>query len=98
LNKNEVIRILQNNSDKIQRFGVKKIGLFGSYVKDAQIESSDLDFIVEFERGEKSYDNLAELKFFLEDLFDKEIDLVTIDSIRPELKTDIMENIEYAWR
>jgi len=40
--------------------------------------------------------NLAELKFFLEDLFEKEIDLVTIDSIRPELKTDIMENVEYA--
>ena len=95
MNKNEIIRTLQNNSDKIQRFGVKKIGLFGSYVKDVQTESSDLDFIVEFERGEKSFDTLAELKFFLEDLFDKEIDLVTIDSIRPELKTNIMENVEY---
>ena len=64
-------------------------------MKDVQTESSDLDFIVKFERGEKSFDNLAELKFFLEDLFDKEIDLVTIDSIRPELKTNIMENVEY---
>jgi len=96
MEKKEILITLKKNQDKLQKHGVKNIGLFGSFVKDRQKNNSDLDFVVEFRKGQKNYDNYIELKFFLEELFDKEIDLVTYESIKPELKAEIMESVEYA--
>ena len=96
MDKKEILITLQKNKEKLQKFGVKNIGLFGSFVKERQKNNSDLDFVVEFRKGQKNYDNYIELKFFLEELFDKEIDLVTAESIKPELKAEIMESVEYA--
>ena len=96
MDKKKILITLQNNKDKLQKFGVRNIGLFGSFVKERQKDNSDLDFVVEFRKGQKNYDNYIELKFFLEELFDKEIDLVTSESIKPELKAEIMESVEYA--
>ena len=97
MDKKKILITLQNNKDKLQKLGVRNIGLFGSFVKERQKDNSDLDFVVEFRKGQKNYDNYIELKFFLEELFDKEIDLVTSESIKPELKAEIMESVEYAW-
>ncbi|OWZ82713.1 nucleotidyltransferase family protein [Natranaerobius trueperi] len=96
MDKKKILITLQNNKDKLQKLGVRNIGLFGSFVKERQKDNSDLDFVVEFRKGQKNYDNYIELKFFLEELFDKEIDLVTSESIKPELKAEIMESVEYA--
>ncbi|ACB84620.1 nucleotidyltransferase family protein [Natranaerobius thermophilus] len=96
MDKKKILITLQNNKDKLQKLGVRNIGLFGSFVKEHQKDNSDLDFVVEFKKGQKNYDNYIELKFFLEELFDKEIDLVTSESIKPELKAEIMESVEYA--
>ncbi len=57
-----------------QTYSVNRIGLFGSYATEHADDQSDLDFYVEF--GEKSFDNLAGLYLYLENLFDKKIDIV----------------------
>jgi predicted nucleotidyltransferase len=67
-----------------QRFGVKKIGLFGSYAQEKQTEDSDLDFYVEFEQ--KSFDNLSGLWVYLENIFGKKVDIV----YRPHRKDSTM--------
>jgi len=74
--------------------GVRRLGLFGSCARDEHSQSSDLDFVVEFER--KSFDAYMDLKFFLEDLFDCSVDLVTFDSIRPELRDSILQEVVYV--
>jgi hypothetical protein len=56
-----------------EHFGVEKIGLFGSYAKEQQNEASDLDFYVEFR--DKSFDNIAGLWVYLEELYQRKIDL-----------------------
>ena len=91
-----ILQMIQENVDKINGFGVKKIGLFGSYIKDEQKLGSDLDILVEFDTDKKSFDNYMNLKFFLEDLFNLKVDLVISEAIKPELKPYILGSVRYA--
>ena len=75
MNKIEILDILKSRKQEIeQQFEVSKIGLFGSYAKDMQTEDSDIDFYVEFKK--KSFDNLAGLWVYLEELYHKKIDIL----------------------
>jgi len=91
--KKEIIKTIEENKNKIKNFGVKKIGLFGSYLKNKQTKKSDIDFIVEF--NIPSFDNYADLLILLEKIFGKKIDLITFESLRPELNY-IKNEVEYA--
>lgn len=91
-----VLGKIEGNMDTIRRYGVKRIGLFGSYVRNEQKTESDLDVLVEFQKGKKTFDNYMELKFFLEDLFKRKVDLVITEAIKPDLKPYILESVKYA--
>jgi hypothetical protein len=82
--------------EEIKKYGVKKIGLFGSYTKGRQQVKSDVDILVEFEKSEKTFDNYMGLKLFLEDLLNCKVDLVISETIKPELKPYIMKSVNYA--
>jgi len=74
MTKDEVLSKLSKNKNYIkEHFEVDKIGLFGSYAKGKQTEDSDIDIYVEFKH--KTFDNLAGLWNYLEDLYHKKIDL-----------------------
>ena len=74
MTKNEILNVLSKNKSYIEKnFEVDKIGLFGSYAKGRQTESSDIDIYVEFKH--KTFDNLAGLWNYLEELYHKKIDL-----------------------
>ena len=79
-----------------QKFGVKRIGIFGSFARGEEREDSDLDVLVEFEEGQKTFDNYMDLKFYLEDLFGREVDLVTEKALKRQLKAIIMKEVVYA--
>ena len=97
MDKAEIMKLLHDNMPAIKRFGVSNIGLFGSYINDQNSESSDIDILVHFEEGSKSFDNYMDLKFFLEDLFKgQKVDLVIDDSVKPALKDRILDTVEYA--
>ncbi len=91
-----ILRKIEENMEKISGYGIKKIGLFGSYIKREQKAKSDIDLLVEFEKGKKTFDNYMDLKFFLEDLFKCRVDLVVIEAIKPDLKSHIFESVKYA--
>jgi len=75
MTKNEVLSKLDIKREFIEsEFSVKKIGLFGSYAQDNQTDESDIDFYVEFKN--KTFDNLAGLWVYLEELYHKKIDIV----------------------
>ncbi len=82
--------ILSKHTKKIQGFGVSSLSLFGSTVKGTATLNSDLDFLVEFE-GMVTFDRYMDLKFFLEDLFNKPVDLVTTKSLKPEISQIILQ-------
>ncbi|WP_040982714.1 nucleotidyltransferase family protein [Oceanobacillus jeddahense] len=79
-----------------EKYCVKRIGLFGSYSRGDFKESSDIDVIVEFNDMDLSFDNYMDLKFQLEDLFQKPVDLVILDDIKPALKNSILRGTIYA--
>jgi predicted nucleotidyltransferase len=89
-----VLKALEANRDAIRQFGVRRLGLFGSSARGDAGESSDLDFVVEFDR--KSFDAYMDLKTFLERLFGCRVDLVLREAIKPRLRASILESAVYA--
>src|SRR5882762_3288379 len=90
----QIIDEIQKNRKKMGQFGVRKLGLFGSFARGDASRKSDLDFVVEFEK--KSFDAYMDLKFFLEDLFDRPVDLVLTDGIKPRLRSAILGEAIHA--
>lgn len=92
--RDEIIRLIEKNRDTIRSYGVKRLGLFGSFARNRGTDESDLDFVVELEI--KSFDTYMGLKFFLEELFHSPVDLVLMDTIKPRLRSVILEETVYA--
>ncbi|MEW6069404.1 MAG: nucleotidyltransferase family protein [Candidatus Thermoplasmatota archaeon] len=93
--KAEIINKLANNVGTIGKFGVRRIGLFGSVAKGEIKPGSDIDIIVEFEEGKENFKNLINLYFFLSDLLGSKIDLVTPESLSPYIAPYILKEVEY---
>ncbi len=100
MRKAEVVRILRENMGEIKKFGVRRIGIFGSAVRDELREDSDIDIVVEFERGKGTFENFGGLVEFLERLFGREVDILTpggIESIRIRtVRERIRGEVEYV--
>ena len=77
-----------------KRYGVKKIGVFGSYARREQKETSDIDLLVEFD--EPTFDNFMDLLFFLEDLFGKDVDLITTSGMSPYIRPEIEREVVWC--
>jgi predicted nucleotidyltransferase len=91
------ITILRKHEDTInERFHVSRIGVFGSFARGEGGEESDVDVLVEFKAGFKTFDNYIDLKFYLEDIFSRNVDLVTVKALKPQLKDDILQEVIYA--
>ncbi len=91
------VTILREHEDKINRkFNVSRIGVFGSFARGESKEESDVDVLVEFKAGFKTFDNYMDLKFYLEDIFSRNVDLVTVNALKPQLRDDILQEVIYA--
>ena len=69
-----------------ERFGVTKIGIFGSTARGDDRPESDVDVLVEFAPGQTTFRNFMELVFYLEDLFGRRVDLVTEQGLDRHLR------------
>ena len=93
----EILDILrQYRLELSQRFGVTDIAVFGSYARDRHNRRSDIDILVDLEQTRKNFDNYMELKFFLQRHTGGTIDLVLKESLRNELKPNILREAVYA--
>lgn len=80
---------LRQRRDELKaRFGVRRLAVFGSASRAQLSEGSDVDVLVEFE-GTATFDRFMDLKFYLEDLLERPVDLVTVKALRPELRPNI---------
>jgi uncharacterized protein len=85
MTRDETLSILRNHSDEIRtRFGVKRLAVFGSTARDEAGDESDVDVLVEF-HGDPTFDGYWDVKEYLEELLNREVDLVTDDAVRPQL-------------
>jgi len=96
MTKDDILNKLSKNKSYIVRnFEVEKIGLFGSYAKGKQTEDSDIDIYVEFKH--KTFDNLAGLWNYLEELYHKKIDLFHKHKNNNEvIISNIQKNVIYG--
>lgn len=97
VNREAVLRTIRDNIESVRALGVAHLRLFGSVVTNAAGERSDIDFLVDFRAGEKSFDNYMDLKILLEDLFPgRRVDLITTESLHPKLRPNVLAQAEYV--
>jgi len=88
---NEIRGILNKHKNNLQeKYGVTELGIFGSYVRDVQKESSDVDILVEFVRP-ISLLQIVSLENYLSDIIGIKVDVVPKKNIRVELRDDILK-------
>ena len=100
MRKKEVVELLRQNRDKLREFGVKRVGIFGSAVRDELRDDSDIDLIVEFEKDRGGLWDFGGVVEFFETLFEREVDVLTpggVESIRiKSVKERIKREVEYV--
>lgn len=87
---------MYRHKNDIASFGTKSLGLFGSFVRDEANSDSDVDFVVEFLPGLKTYDNFINLAYYLEDILGRKVELLTPNSMSKYLEHHISKTIEYV--
>ncbi|MDP4007668.1 MAG: nucleotidyltransferase family protein [Candidatus Peregrinibacteria bacterium] len=94
--KKAIKKFILDNKNVIEGYGAKKLGLFGSFVRGEQTDSSDIDFLVSFHKEKKNYDNFIDLAYFLEDGLGREVELVTDKALSPYIGPYILKEVEYV--
>lgn len=75
-----------------ERYSVKSLSVFGSAVRDELTDESDIDILVEFE-VKATLDLFMDLKFYLEDILQRRVDLVTDKALREPIRKAIEQEI-----
>ncbi|MCR1795700.1 nucleotidyltransferase family protein [Leptospira sp. id769339] len=96
MNREQVLGNIRKNILTIQSYGIDSIGIFGSVARNENTPNSDLDVLVSFRDGQLNLDTYMDLKFYLESLFNCKVDLVTVSSIKPYFKEQILQEVVYA--
>jgi predicted nucleotidyltransferase len=96
LNDKEILNVIGAHSKELKAFGVQKIGLFGSYVRNENNEQSDVDILVDLKKEQKTLKNFLSLAYFLEKLLNAKVDLISKDSLSPYIGPHILSSVKYA--
>lgn len=96
LHRESILAMLAANKPVLASYGVNRIGLFGSYVRNQATAQSDIDLLVDIQKEKKTFSNFLSLNHFLENLFDKKVELVTTQSLSPYIGPHILKTVEYV--
>ena len=94
----KIISILKKNKKELnERYRVKKIGIFGSYIRNEVREESDLDILIEFEQdADIGLLKFVEIENYLSDLLGIKVDLVEKSALKPLIGKQILKEVVYA--
>ena len=95
-NKTELIERILANQHKILSYGVRRLGIFGSFVRDKANAGSDVDFFIEFIPEQKTFKNFMRLGDFLEEITGRKIELVTPQALSKYIGPYILKEVEYV--
>jgi len=89
----EIEKILsQNRKELEQKFGVKEMAVFGSYVRNEQNKESDLDVLIDFKEP-IGFLKFIELENYLSDLLEVKVELVTREALKPRIGKHILKEL-----
>lgn len=94
--KNQILHIIQSRKSTIQKLGAERLGLFGSFARGEQTETSDIDIVVEFQSGMKTYKNLLDLADLLQETLQRKVDLLTWEGMASFVQSEVKKDIEYV--
>lgn len=93
---NNIIELLESQSEALKAHGVKKIGVFGSYARDEADLKSDVDVYVELNETQRTFRNFNAIYEILESVLHRQIDLVTDQALSERKAKIILPTIRYA--
>ena len=94
--KSELFERLRERRADLGRLGVARLGVFGSFSRDEQTADSDVDLLVEFEPERKTFRGFSTLVHLLEDVLQRQVQLVTPESLSPYIGPHILREVEYV--
>ena len=93
MGREEILKILEETKKEIrQKYKGHIKGIFGSFVRREEKDSSDIDILVEFEEEADLFDFVG-LALFLEEKLNRKVDIVPEKSLREELKGIILDEV-----
>jgi len=96
LNKNTILQLLATHKKELLSYGVLEIGLFGSYARNKASAESDVDLLVDLAKNKKTFKNFMALSYYLEELLDRKVELVTKQSLSPYIGPHILKTVQYV--
>lgn len=92
--KQEVIERIKRLGPELRALGVQRLGIFGSFLRDQTTPESDVDVLVEFVPGKKTFDNFIQLAHCLEDSLQRRVEVVTRESLSPYIGPQLLQETE----
>ncbi len=94
LDSQQIVAVLTARANTLRAMGVERIGVFGSHVRGEAGPASDIDILVKL--AQPSFRDFMRLKFYLEELLARPVDLVLEESLREELRPTVLSEVIYA--
>jgi uncharacterized protein len=95
--KDYILNTIKTNRKELFRFGIRNVGLFGSYVRNEQSDKSDIDILIDFDLEKENYDNYMAVCDIFEQLFKNEkVEIVTINGLSPYIGPRILNEVVYV--
>jgi predicted nucleotidyltransferase len=96
-NKEYILSTIKSKESEISKYGIKSIGLFGSYARDEQTENSDIDILIDFEPENENFDNFMAVYDIIEKLFNNQrVEIVTKNGLSPYIGPKILNEVKYV--
>ncbi len=95
--KNHIIMTIRAHKEELLKYGVQRVGLFGSYARGNHSATSDIDILIDFEDDKESYDNLMAAYDLFENMFEnQQVDIVTKNGLSPYIGPKILQEVLYV--
>jgi len=98
MTKREIIYTkIKDKKSELQKLGVTDVGVFGSYARNEQKDSSDIDILIDFEPGKENFDNFMAVYDLFENIFQKEkVEVITKKGLSPHIGPKILNEVIYV--
>ncbi len=92
-----ILKTIRSKKKELKKFGIQRIGLFGSYARGEQTEDSDIDILVDFDPEKENFDNLMAVYDLIERLFkNQRIEIVSKNGLSPYIGPKILKEVKYV--
>ena len=95
MTRDDIVREIRRHGREMTALGVQRLALFGSVARGEDTPGSDVDVLVAFD-GQTTFDRYFDLKFWLEDLLGRRVDLVTEKALRSEMASEVQREALYV--